>query len=302
MISRRHVHGYGQGLATIELEDLPELAVDRAGLAAMFLASFDAPEYQPPLLPSTALELLQVARRPDVTFPAVAALIQREPLIASQVLRLAQSPVYRRAEPIRSLDQAARTIGLRGLADLFLQASLTARVFRAPAYEGPMTRLRDHSIATAIVARLVCRATSLADDYAFLCGLLHDVGTAACLIVLADRFGGGPGKGPSAPVRTFWPVISELHEATAMKLAEMWQLPADVRLVIGHHHRLTVGGMVHPLAAVVCVADSIATELGAGFETEVDRRQVELATAALRLTPAQVQSVVREATPLLKTG
>jgi hypothetical protein len=60
--------------------------------------------------------------------------------------------------------------------------------------------------------------------------------------------------------------------------------------------------MVHPLAAVVCVADSIATELGAGFETEVDRRQVELATAALRLTPAQVQSVVREATPLLKTG
>ena len=154
---------------------------------------------------------MQLARRPDVTFPMVAALLQKEPLLATQVLRIAQSPVYRRAEPVRSLEQAASLLGLRALADLFLQASLTARVFRAPAYEGTMNRLRDHAVATAITARLVCRETAFSDDYAFLCGLLHDVGTAACIIVLADS--AARGKTDPLPLHLVWPVINGMHEA-----------------------------------------------------------------------------------------
>lgn len=265
--------------------------VDAGQLTAMFDAAFEAPNYQPPVLPSTALELMHLARRPDVTFPRVAALLRREPLIVTQVLRLAQSPVYRRAEPVRSLEQAASLLGLRALADLFVQATLTARVFRAPAYEAPMNQLRDHSIATATIARIVCRETSFAEDYAYLCGLLHDVGIAASIIVLAERFGGGPGKPPPVPVSVFWAVVRETHEATADRLAALWNLPADVRVVIGHHHSLEVGGEVHPLAAVVCVADSIAMQLAERVETAAERAQVAVAIRALGLREGQLRTI-----------
>jgi HD-like signal output (HDOD) protein len=285
---------------------MPELEVDRSVLARMFLDAFNSPGYQPPLLPSTAIELMQIARRPDVTFPVVAGILEKEPMLASQVLRLAQSPIYRRAEPIRSLEQAASRLGLRTLADLFVQASVTAKVFRAPAYEGAMNKLRDHAVATAIVARLVCRETSHADEYAFLCGLLHDVGAAACIIVLGEKYGGGSKKGepasPVVPVKAFWPVIAEIHEATAMKLADLWQLPADVRLVIGHHHTLVVGGMVHPLAAVICIAEAIATDLGHFLEPEVDPKQRLRAEEALRLSPAQLDGIRKKAKDLLSAG
>jgi putative nucleotidyltransferase with HDIG domain len=298
MATPRHAL-YGRGTHAISADEAGDVPLDRDELALLFSNAFTAPGYQPPVLPSTALELLAIARKPDVTFPIVARLLEKEPLIVSQVLRLAQSPVYRRAEPIRSLEQAASMLGLRALADLFLQASLSAKVFRAPGYEGPMTQLREHSIATAVVSRLVCRETSLSDDYAFLCGLLHDIGTAACIIVLAEEYGGRGQEKPHAPLEGFWPVIRDTHEQIALKLGEMWQLPADVRWVIGHHHVLAAGGPVHPLAAVVCVADSIATALGRGFELETDASQVARAATSLSLTSAQLEKVTLEARRLL---
>ncbi len=281
----------------IVLDDPKDTAVDATRVRALFAATFGNPRYQPPVLPSTAVELIAIARSPDVTFPQVAALLEREPLLASQVLRLAQSPVYRRAEPVRSLEQAAGLLGLRTLADLFVQASVTARLFRAPTYEQAMSTLRDHSTATAIIARVLCRTTSFADDYAFLCGLLHDVGTAACIIVLANDFDGR--KGDAVPLSVFWPVIREVHESISLRLAQLWELPADVRLVIGHHHSLLVAGAVHPLAAIVCVADSLAIEMGHSLETEFDRDSVARAMAALRLTDAQVAAARATAEKLL---
>jgi HD-like signal output (HDOD) protein len=299
MVSARLNPEYGRGEHTIEDED-PGL--DPAELTTMIQAAFNAPGYQPPVLPATAVELLQISRRPDVTFPVVARLIEKEPLLASQLLRIAQSPVYRRAAPIRSLEQAASLLGLRALADLFLQASLSARVFRAPGYEQPMNELRDHSVATAIIARLVCRETYLADEYAFLCGLLHDVGVAACIIVLADQ----ARTNPATRGRLTWglvrPVVLTMHEQASLKFGELWQLPADVRLVIGHHHSLVVGGMVHPLAAVVCIADSLAADLGRGIESEVDARQVAVAESSLNLSKVQIEKLRLDAERLLRAA
>jgi hypothetical protein len=137
---------YGNGSHTIRDCDEEDATVDLVELASTLDATFSAVGYQPPLLPSIALELMNIARKPDVTFPVVASLLEKEPLLASQVLRIAQSTIYRRASPIRSLEQAASLLGLRALADLFLQASLTTRVFRAPTYQEPMNQLRDHAL------------------------------------------------------------------------------------------------------------------------------------------------------------
>jgi putative nucleotidyltransferase with HDIG domain len=290
--------GYGAGQHTINEHELPPT---RAEISALVLAAFNAPDYQPPVLPSTALELVQISRRPDITFPEISRFIEREPLIATQLLRIAQSPVYRRAAPIRSLEQAASLLGMRSLGDLFLQAALTAKVFRAPGYEKPMNQLRDHCVATAIIARQVCRETSLGDEYAFLCGLLHDIGIAACIIALAEE-----ARRPKGSTRAFnwedvWPVVCEMHEDASLKLGQLWKLPPDVCLVIGHHHQLTVGGLIHPLAAVVCVADGIAADLDRGMEVESDPRDVARAVEALCLTPAQIDKVRRECQPLVES-
>src|SRR5690606_25632393 len=152
------------------------------------------------------------------------------------------------------------------LGDLFLQTVLSMRVFRADGYDRPMAELMRHSLVTAHVARLACRMTALPDEYAFMCGLLHDAGMAAGLLIFADTAGPGSSRqgskgAASAPPRyeEVAAALHAVHEEASAILADAWALNPDIRIVIGSHRRLREGGHIHPLAAVVCVADWIAS-------------------------------------------
>jgi putative nucleotidyltransferase with HDIG domain len=127
-----------------------------------------------------------------------------------------------------------------------------------------MEALRRHSVATAHAARLVCRATSLPDDYAFLCGLLHDIGAAASLLALGDMV---PGQA-APPLATLRSVIWQLHAGVGRDVCNAWKLPPEIALVIDHHHEPRIGGHVHPLAAAVRIADQLASQ--AGFASPVE--------------------------------
>ena len=129
--------------------------------------------------------------------------------------------------------------------------------------------MRLHSVATAHLARLVASATPFESDYAFLCGLLHDVGYSTALVALAEGAAAARRPGSPAPalrpVEFLWPALAQVHERVAAHLAPDWKLTDEVRLVIQSHHVLELGGVVHPVAAVVAVAEVLASELGFGL-------------------------------------
>ncbi len=244
---------YGRGTVEIDAE-----FVEERDVLERLRTAFRAPDYEPPLLPAAALQLLELARSPDASVRDVLDVLEYDPFIAGRVLRLAQSPAYGAATPVRSLEQGVSRLGMNTMAEIFFHVSVSSRVFRAKGYEKAMDALRNHSVAVAHVARLVCRATSLPDEYAFLCGLLHDVGIAAGLIVLADV------RAPKAPPPLFEiqrPVI-EAHAEAGTIVCASWKLPPDVCLVIEHHHHPTIGGVMHPMAAALGVAEEICRANG----------------------------------------
>ncbi len=255
--------GYGRGVVTLDVD-----VVERGDVLERLRATFRSPAYEPPLLPSAALTVLELARSPDSSARDVLDVVERDPLVAGRVLRLAQSPIYAAATPVSSLEQGISRLGMKAIADLFLHVSMSSRVFRAKGYERPMNALRVHSVAVASVARLVCRTTSLPDEYAFLCGLLHDVGIAAGLIVLADVR--PPMQPPS--VDEIQDAVIAAHTEAAGIVCAAWKLPADVRLVVEHHHHPRIAGAVHPMAAAIGVAEEIcrANGFGAPFEEPAD--------------------------------
>ena len=145
---------------------------------------FRDPNYTPPRMPDTALKLLQMTRSFDIETSQITRVLEEDQLLAAEVLRLAQSAQFsgKSAAPILSLDEALVRLGTRRTAEAFLQASMNMRVFRVKGYQRYMDQLRRHSALVAQLARLIGRHTSLYDEHAFLCGLLHDVGMAAALI------------------------------------------------------------------------------------------------------------------------
>lgn len=296
MSQQRRQAGYGQGIVELDLEGLELLS--EADVVQRLLAIFRAPTYRPPKLPQAAVQLLELTRRSDVAVSSIVGVLQNDQLLTAEVLRIAQSAQFsgQGGQAVRTLDEAIMRLGLRRTADLFLQASMNLRVFRVKGYEKPMEALRRHSSAVAALSRLVSRQTSVYDEHAFLCGLLHDVGVAASMIALAES---APRGKPAPDFEFVWPAIAKAHQETGAVLAKLWGLPGEVAFVIEHHHDFIVGGYPHPTAATVCVANWLAGEVGAGFMQENNDNERDHALAALGLSLKSLERISEQARALV---
>lgn len=267
--------GYGQGRAAIAWDD--DVLLDEADLKERLLGVFRDPAYQPPKLPSTAQQLLAISQKPDVEMDQVVALLEQDEMLAGRVLQVASSAIYAGGAKIESLSGALMRLGLTGLRDLVLAVAMNLRVFRCEAYTGPMERLRAHSQATAHVARVLCQHSAIEGEFAFLCGLLHDVGIAGMLLALGDV-----PRGTKTPeLALVWPAIHQAHSEAGGLMAKLWDFPDDLHHGIDAHHHVNVGDAPHPLAAVTCLADHLATELGFGLLAGDDEKDESDDEAAL---------------------
>jgi HD-like signal output (HDOD) protein len=257
-----------------------------------------SPSYRAPILPSVAIELMRLTRQPQVRLGEVRQVLERDTMLAARVLQLAQSALYSRGAPIRSLDEAISRLGLRTLEELFLQTVLSMRVFRASGYDALMADLMRHSTLTAHIARLACRMTSIPDEFAFLCGLLHDVGMAAGLILCSERFAAGAGQ--TLPFEEVSGALQIVHEEASAILAEAWELHPEVKLVIGIHHQTKLGSRVHPMAAVLCVSDWIAAESGTAIGTESHAEQAAAAARHLGFSTRNLDGLRERAREVLE--
>jgi len=239
---------------------MADLQVDRSDITSHIQKTFAKPGYRPPLLPQVAVEVMQLSQRTDVDVEKVVQLLERDPVMAARVLSIAQSPIYASRSPILSLRVAAIRMGLKTVRDIVMEAAIHMKVFRVPGYEALMERISRHSTSTAHVMRAICRRTRVESEYAFLCGLLHDVGFAASLLAL--------GEDPTmrrVPFERVSPVIDEVHEEASGLLARMWKLPEPVQRVVARHHDLSAE-RPEPVNAVLIVSEQLCWEAGAGIE------------------------------------
>ncbi|HEX5656522.1 MAG TPA: HDOD domain-containing protein, partial [Polyangiales bacterium] len=248
---------YGRGTHEIAATDDPD---EQAKIITRRIrATFTTPTYAPPVLPVAALEVHQLSQAKNVKLEQVLSALEKDPLLAARVLKVANSPLYTGA-PLQSLHHAVLRIGMKNLASVVWEVALNMRVFRCKVYEQPMEQIRRHSTAVAHLARLVAQQTSIPLDYAFLCGLLHDVGAAAILLLLGER---QPGQAQEllAP-EVLAQVMEDTHAEASALIAKIWKLPGDLQLVLEHHHQITSGGYAHPTAAVIALAQKLALEEG----------------------------------------
>jgi len=222
-----------------------------------------------PLLPQVAGQVLTLAGNANTDAAQLSGLIHRDPALAGQVLRIANSAAYLPRMPIVSLQQAVARLGLNAVTEIALVASMQSGTFRVPGYEADLKRLWRHAIASALFGKEIARLRRSNVEAAFLCGLLHAIGKPALLQLVADihktmvdaHLTAGPGPDDSSTRATIRELLDELHTGVGLRIARMWGLPRPVVAAIATYACYGQTREFSPEALITCLADRLATDL-----------------------------------------
>jgi putative nucleotidyltransferase with HDIG domain len=206
----------------------------QAQVSSEVRARVEAGSWRVPLLPQVASQVIALAAVPEVDAGKLSALIHRDPSLAGQVLRTANSAAYAPRMPIVSLQQAVARLGLSVISEIAFSASLQSGTFRVPGHERDLQALWRHSLGAGAWAKEVARLRRTNVESAFLCGLLHGVGKPALLQIAVDVV---VSMGSADQLQRSWlPALFAEHESTVgARIAQSWALPGAVAAAIAHH-------------------------------------------------------------------
>ena len=225
-------------------------------------------DIQLPLMPLTVERAIELTRDPTSSYLGLTAVIESDPALTAQLLRLANSEHFEGEEPVGGLRMALLRIGLNGLRELLLIASV-GDVLVLPDDTELSRGMQLRATAVGLAAQGIARRIDLNDDAAFTAGILHDVGwPLAYGMMRAARH-----ELPEALVRSKrlqHQLVEAVHELLGMELARAWGMPEHTALAIGNHHRPEGAAGARQLARCVCAARTVADAAGIVPEGEGD--------------------------------
>src|SRR6185295_8771010 len=128
-----------------------------------------------PALSPTATQLLGRLARRNCEIHELAILIERDPLLSAQILAIANSAAFGRAQQIGSIHHAVAMIGM-GAVRKFALARSISNLFgrRKIARSFSITRFNLHAVAAGMFVELLAEVVPIEDaEDAFLAGLFH---------------------------------------------------------------------------------------------------------------------------------
>lgn len=176
-----------------------------------------------PRLPAMLPRLMSALRDPASTNKALAALIGRDMVSVSEVLRLANSPFYRRASETRSLEQAVLVIGRQGLKQMVTNL-LVKPIFGAgqgsfSGAAGPL--LWEQSEKAALVNAALAKHDRADEFDAYLAGIASTLGLLVGCRVL-DKLTLKLPPAHSQVFRDKWMVLARQLSA---RVTRLWGFP-----------------------------------------------------------------------------
>lgn len=180
---------------------------------------------RPQLLP----QLLNVVNDEDSSGREIAAIIARDPALAGNLLRIANSALYRvRPEPIENIERAVAMIGTDGLRHLIAVALMQPVLNERGGTFGRLPSVVwEHTLLSSVAAAEYARHVERIDPFsAQMLGLLHGLGSIVVVQVLRDSYEKYADIAPD-PAR-IGQFLEQWSAPTAQRLQQGWDLPVRI--------------------------------------------------------------------------
>lgn len=185
-----------------------------------------------PVFDDIALRVHREVRENKLDADDMCKILEEDPVLVSELLRMANSSFFAGLNPVKNLREAAVRLGLKQIASIVLSVS-QKRMYSASKGQFHV-RLNDlwlHSSAVSIGSRWLASSAgyrNLADD-AFVAGLLHDVGKLSLLCIIEDII---LKDNLSLTDEIVSLTLQQLYCSHGAKLIELWNLPDVFREII----------------------------------------------------------------------
>jgi len=214
----------------LSLQPMPEQAralVGAEALEAELVKQLNEGNSALPVIPAVAMAALRMANTPNVNLTSLAQLVERDPFTAARFLAVANSPVYYRGFRTASMRDALMRMGLSQTREIL---SHIASSVTLPKYHDLLLRHADRATLSARCAVVIARELKWSYEPAYLCGLLHNLGEARVLRILANL------PTPKQGVKVVHELVERYHAHAGAQLAEKWNFHSDIVQACALHH------------------------------------------------------------------
>ena len=189
-----------------------------------FCAAFQRNDLNVPSLPDVAIRLRSALQKESICIADAAKIINLDPAIASKLIQIVNSPLYRTLNPIANSHEAITRLGLKTTQNLTTSISLR-NLFRSrnKLLNNHAQQLWKQSIQIASLSYTLASLTkTINPDEALLAGLIHNIG-ALPIITHAETL-----KDNAYTAEELELTILNLQGLVGVAILEKWHFPENL--------------------------------------------------------------------------
>jgi len=248
-------------------------------------AELDANRLVLPTLPDIALKVKNAVTDGDISAKELADMIVTDAALSTQIIRVANSPMYRGASEINNIQTSVSRLGNNTVRSL-VTCLLMKQIFRPSSklLESLFRRTWEQSINVSAISRALCAfVPHLNADEAMLAGLIHQIGKLP-ILMLAEKIP----EFRDSPTR-MEKLLEKVHPAVGKLIMDAWDFPVNLKPVASEYVNFrydsgpkadyvdvvqvaflqSIAGTDHPACRVDCSIVPSFAKLGFSADAEI---------------------------------
>lgn len=248
-------------------------------------AELDANRLVLPTLPDIALKVKNAVNNGDISAKELAEMIVTDAALSTQIIRIANSPMYRGVSEINNIQMAVSRLGNNTIRTLV--TSLVMKQMFCPSsklLESLFRKTWEQSINVSAISRALCAfVPHLNSDEAMLAGLIHQIGKLPILMLVENipEFRDSPTR--------MGKLLEKAHPAVGKLIMDAWDFPENLKRVASEYVNFqydsgpkadyvdvvqvaflqSIAGTDHPACRVDCSTVPSFAKLGFTTSTEI---------------------------------
>jgi len=233
-----------------------------------------------PIFHPVAIKLQRMLSDYDFTVDEVALVANEDTALASQMLKMANSPMYMGRTKVATIKEVVIRLGAQQVINIAIAASQAAAHSSVhPVLNRYMKALWEHSHACALGSRWLAQSCGMrgAVDESYLAALLHDVGKLYLLKAIERLVNAGV-ISSLFDDELIMEIFEAMHVEQGLRLVQHWNFPAMYCDVIRSHHAES-WDPVNKMLGIVRFVNRACHYVGLGLKHDPDLELIKLREA-----------------------